>query len=229
MTAPTVYFAGTGAQLLFSLGVAKYLKEYYPSTYDEDATVLTVSGGGIAAVALLSLPLEEFDTTAARIAQLFDQLPHNPFSHFQLSAIYRHALEVVVTEEALPLLRQRLLIATTQLPSRRRRIYSEPFLTVREVVEDLQASAYIPFYFLRFPYRRHLLEIDGGASQSEVDLTASLQVYVEASPEADVFYSANPQETLRFRAYEENMALYEAGYQRASESTVAIEAKLYGV
>ena len=69
---PTVYFTGTGTLFMFSLGVAKYLKEHY---HWNKATVLTVSGGGVASSALLCLPPEQFDYLAVELAKMIERLP----------------------------------------------------------------------------------------------------------------------------------------------------------
>ena len=209
-----IYFAGTGTLLMFSLGVAKYLKERYDV---RNTQVLTVSGGGIAGVALLTLEPYEFDHVAEQIASTFAPLYRNPLANLWVGGKYRQALELLVTPSSLPLLRGRLQIATTTLPARKRKLYTGPFVTVEEVVGDLQTSAYIPFYFFRLPYLRHWLEIDGGASPSEYDSSTTLVVGVGYSPEADVWLTRERMDSLVFRSYEEQMDLYRLGHERARE------------
>lgn len=219
----TIYFAGTGAMLMFSLGVAKYLKQNY---HVEDASVLVVSGGGVAGAALLALDWQEFDNVAQRCSQLFDLLPGDLLANYHLGGIYRRVLEVIVTAERLPRLTN-LQVATTLLPLLQRKTYTGAYDTVDQVVEHLQTSAYIPFYFLRPPYRHHLLEIDGGASVSTQELSSALRVTIAYSDEADVYYTSEPiTDGLRFRTYAENMALYQAGYERAHTQRVLINRKL---
>jgi hypothetical protein len=209
-----IYFAGTGSLLMFSLGVAKYLKEHYDVT---NTRVLTVSGGGIAAVALLTLEVYEFDKVAEQIAATFAPLHHNPLANLWVGRKYRQALELLVTPPTLPLLRGRLQIATTTLPLRKRKLYTGPFDTVDEVVGDLQTSAYIPFYFFRPPYLRHWLEVDGGASPSVYDPRTTLVVGAGYSPEADIYLTKEHMDSLVFRSYDEQMSLYNSGYQKARE------------
>jgi hypothetical protein len=214
MAWPQIYFAATGTLLMFSLGVAKYLRENYNLV---STKVLTVSGGGIAGVALLTLQPGEFDQVADQIASIFAPLHSNPFANLLVGKKYRQVLELLVTEGHLPLLRNKLAVATTTLPLRRQKVYTQPFRTVDEVIGYLQTSAYIPFYFLRPPYLHHLLEIDGGASPTVFDPKTTLVVGAGYSPEADVYLTKERMDSLVFRSYAEQMSLYRAGYQRAKE------------
>ena len=233
MNPPHIYFAGTGSLLMSSLGVAKYLREHYDV---QDLTVLSVSGGGIAAVALLTLEVEQFDEKAHQIATILDgsviaAFANNPknakaMKKVKLGPMYRKALEVLVTEDTLPALRNHLQIATTTIPFLDRKTYTGPYRTADEVMLDLQASAYIPKYFNRSPYRHHLFEIDGGASQSPIDLSTALTVTVGYTPESDVYLSTEDLDSRRFYTYDEHMDLYEDGYWMASELRDQIDEKL---
>lgn len=209
-----IYFTGTGTLLMFSLGVAKYLKENYDV---RNSQVLTVSGGGIAGVALLTLAPYEFDRVAEQLSSVFAPLYRNPLGNFWVGRSYRQALELLVTPAALPLLRGHLKVATTTLPFRRQKLYAGPFATVNEVIGDLQTSAYIPFYFFRLPYLHHWLEVDGGASVTDYDPSTTLVVGASYSPGANVYLSKEHLDSFRFRSYEEQMELYAQGYQRARE------------
>ena len=212
MSYEQIYFDGTGTLLMFSLGVAKYLKENYTIK-----KVTTVSGGGIAGVALLTLAPYEFDNVAEQIASIFAPLHRNPLANVWVGGKFRQVLELLVTRSSLPLLRGKLQIATTVLPTRRRKLYTEPFATVEEVISDLQTSAYIPFYFLRPPYLHHWLEVDGGASKTFYHASTTLVVGAGYSPEADVYLTKEILDSRRFRSYEEQMALYQDGYDRARQ------------
>lgn len=222
---PDVYLAGTGALLMYSFGAAKYLKEHYDF---QDAQILTLSGGALGAVALLSLPLSEFDLVAEKVARLYADLPFDRFANFRLPGKYRQMLELVVTAESLPLLRGHLQIATTKIPSFQRKTYIGPFLTTDEVIADLQTSAFIPFYFATLPQRGHCCEIDGGASKYPIDSSTTLKVSVryDAIEISDIYLSKERQQNLRFRTYDEQLDLYRDGYRRAAELAPLYEHKI---
>ena len=225
---PTVYFMGTGTLLLFSLGVAKYLKEHY--TWDT-TTVLTVSGGGIPAVALLTLAPEHFDSLAHQVASLFSSLPGGVMRPFYTGEYYQRALRYVVKPEVLSFLRKRLLIKTTIVPCIKSKIYDGPYTTVEEVVGDLCASAYIPvLFFMRPPFPGHMMEVDGALGISKwkrEDWPDTLVVGPSFTGKEDVWYRKdNVWDKIRPLSYYEQMALYNLGYQQAVASKEAIERKI---
>jgi len=225
---PTVYFAGTGTLLLFSLGVAKYLKEHY--TWG-NSQVLTVSGGGIPAVALLTLTPEQFDATARRIAALFASMPGGFARVLHTGEVYQQALRYLVKPEVLPFLRGRLLIKTTQVPFVKHKLYEGPYLTVEEVIGDLCASAYIPLlFFMRPPWPGHLLEVDGALGTGEWkghDWPETVVVGPSYTGNEDVWFQPNNWfEEIKPLSYFEQISLYNLGYRRAYECRAAIERKL---
>ena len=228
MTSPTVYFTGTGTLLLFSLGVAKYLKEHY--TWD-DSRVLTVSGGGIPAVALLTLPPTQFDVVARRIAEQFSQPTGGLGRLLKAGEYYQTALKYVVQKDTIHFLRDKLLIKTTQVPCIKHLVYNGPYNTVDEVVGKLSASAYIPVvFFMRLPWPDHLLEVDGAFGISnwiKEPWEDTLVVGPSYSGNEDVWYQPNDWlRKIRPLSYFEHMSLYYAGYKKAQEQYEVIELKL---
>jgi hypothetical protein len=222
--APAIQFLGTGSFFLFSLGVAKYLRKHYQLP---GVQVLASSGGALAAIAFLTLRNDEFDDLAARLAILFGRLHGKPLALLQVNRYYREALELVVTEKTLPLLRKHLQIAVTTLPFLRRKVYIGPFATVAEVIEDLVASAYIPLYFLHFPAHGHWLEVDGGAAWSPIDYSRSLVVSAKYKPYSDIYITQQKISSYHFWSSEQLTTLYHLGYSRAGQRVSRIEEKLW--
>jgi hypothetical protein len=227
--APTVYFTGTGSLLMFSLGVAKYLKEHY--TWG-DASVLSVSGGGLPALALLTLAPEQFDAVAQRIAYLFASLPGGIRRVLLLGEYYQRALKYLVKPEVLPFLRDRLLIKTTSLkPCITPIIYNGPYETVDEVTGKLCASAYIPLlFFMRLPWPGHMFEVDGALGTKKWrkhDWPSTLVVSPSFTANEDVWYEkSNWLHEIRPLSYFEQISLYNLGYKRAHECRATIERKI---
>lgn len=222
-SAPTVQFLGTGAYLLFSFGVAKYLRTYYDTS---TATALASSGGALAAVAFLSLPLSRFDEVAAEVATLFASLNQSKMPLFEVERVYSQVLRTVVTADALPLIAGRLQIATTLLPFFARRVRMDSFTSVDALLAALEASAYIPTYFQHLPRAPYQFEIDGGASSSTTSPRDSLIVCPKQKKGYDVTLERRYSYRLRIPTREEMLALYESGYTRAVFLQTNIERKL---
>lgn len=222
---PTVAFFGTGGYLLFSLGVAKFLKERYGL---EQATAVTSSGGAVAAISLLTLDVSEFDDLAERIATKMGKLHRDPLAWFKLGKTYREVLAMVVTPEVLPLLRNRLQIATTVLPWFKKKIYSEPFHSVQEIILHLQASAYIPGYFPQLPSWCHLADVDAGLTMHTADYTGSVIVSPKYKTGVDIHLPIQKEKLSVLKAfpYEKLMEIYETGYERAKQEVVKLDVKL---
>jgi hypothetical protein len=226
---PTVYFAGTGTLLLFSLGVAKYLKEHYQWG---DASVLTVSGGGIPSLALLTLAPAQFDTMAQRIAKLFADLPGGLARVLHSGEYYQRALRYLLKPEVLPFLRDRLLIKTTLLkPCITPIVYNGPYETVDEVTGKLCASAYIPFlFFMRLPWPGHMFEVDGALGTKgwkTHDWPNTVVVGPSFTGNEDVWFQRdNWLDEIRPLSYFEQISLYNLGYKRAYECRSNIERKI---
>jgi hypothetical protein len=222
-TPPTIAFFGTGSYLLFSLGVAKFLKETYTLP---EAIVVTSSGGAIASVGFLTLQPAEFDDVAVNIATIFGRLYKDPLAWFRLNSTYREILATVVTVDRLPLLQNRLQIATTTLPFFKHKVYTGPFKTVDDVITNLQASAYIPIYFPRGPYKGHLFDVDAGLTMHAVDYSSSVIVSPKYKPGADVYWGKEKIQDSRFRSTEQHLEFYRFGYERAKEQVGQINVKL---
>jgi hypothetical protein len=182
-------------------------------------TALASSGGGIAAVAFLVLPLDQFD----QVARYFSSLRRQALPILSAGKIYRQILEFLVTPDTLPYLQGRLQIATTLLPFFQRRIYVGPYTSVQEVIAKLEASAYIPTYFPRLP---HSFEVDGGFSRSTTDLRASLVIAPKRKATHDVFMNIRLLDYARVMQYDELLASYRMGYQLPPELIATIARKL---
>lgn len=220
---PTIQFLGTGPYMLFSLGVAKYLREHFDT---QDFTVLTSSGGAIAALAFLTLELDQFDGIAERLAQLFGSLRYEKWPLFAVRRVYYSALELLATTGTMSRLHNRLQIATTMLPFFQRRVRKGPFAGVSEVISLLESSAYIPTYFHTLPDR---FEIDGGLSRSTTDPSHSLIVSPKAKAGVDVSMDNQRLNFLRVLTRSEILELYKAGYQRAEALSENIKRKISSI
>jgi hypothetical protein len=223
MNPPDIYFSGTGMSFMFSFGVAKYLAEHYNA---QNYNVLSVSGGGGPAVAFLTLQASQFDEIARRGIELMAPLSKDPFAIFRVGTLYQQGLEMVVTHETLPLLHNRLQIATTTFPLMRRKTHTT-YSTPEEVIQTLRASSYIPGFFFRPPYKTRLLEFDGTMSRSPVNLDTALRIGIKAGPNVDIYLTEDRHNYLKFPTFDEAMLLYNTGYQRASEFADVIQAKLH--
>ena len=223
MTAPTVTFFGTGSNLLFSLGVAKSLKEQYRLG---NATAITSSGGAIAAVAFLTLPVEEFDELAKHVSRLMADLKQTSFAWFKVHSVYRKILSLVVKPETLPKLRTHLQIATTRLPFLQVHSYTGPFETVDEVISHLEASAYNPLYFPRLPSKSHFWDLDAGVSLNPLNFTSSVNISPRYKPGIDIFLDKSKVDVLRLRTYQEYLDLYSEGIKAGYEQSQSVRVKI---
>lgn len=224
---PDFTFGPSGSVALFNAGVAYYIRKYFNIAY-EKATVYCISGGACGLVLLTGKNPEDILARATKSAEIMGKMKNEKFPPAVMEDYCRRSLDALFDDDAHKVIGNRVSFGTTNILTGKPVVVSSPFETKEAFINAMLASAYIPFFFLRLPYKEYPGLSDGGFSHTICPYSTpdTIRVCANMSPIVDLAYKESRVSNLDIKDTKQLMDCFWKGVEVCRENHHLIRTKL---